>query len=126
MGIILLLLIGFCLVCIIIASVCQDTGVREFNGKRYQMKSVGTDIDKAFKDSINCTLGKISRQEYIRRSNSGVYAINAWVEVGKDTFSWKEDPINKDIFLKYAHDTDILPKYLQTDTLKTVRDYRKQ
>lgn len=112
--------------CIVFVKLTEDVGVYEFNGKKYRMECVSMDLDRAYNDSIDLTLGKITQQEYKRRSNRGVYRINAWVEVGKSTYTWKEDPINKDTFLKFAHDADSLPQYLRTDKLKTVRDYRKQ
>lgn len=62
-----------------------------------------------------------------RRHNSHQYAEYAWVEVGKQPYTWRDDPINKDIFLRRASDSETLPQYLQNELgCMTVKQYREK
>ena len=124
---VLLVIIGVCLIVIKIGSDADYNSQREYNGKRYRWQVVGMDIDKGYKDSIKVTLGDMSRQEYKRRHNSNQFSIYAWVEVGKQPYTWRDDPINRDIYFRYAHETETLPKYLQLESgCMTVKQYREK
>lgn len=98
----------------------------EFDGKKYRYMCVGMDVNRGFQDTIQTTLGNISKSELKRRNNNGTYAINAYVQVGKPEYTWKEEPINKETFFLYASDYEYLPKYLQTPTMKLVKQYREE
>lgn len=113
---VLLAIIGVCLIVIKIGEEADYNSQREYNGKRYRWEIVGMDVDKSHKDNIKMILGEISQQEYKRRHNSHQYAVYAWVEVGKQPYTWKEDPINRDIFLRNASEHETLPAYLQKET----------
>lgn len=83
------------------------------------------DVDRGYKDSIKVTLGDMSRQEYKRRHNSNQYSIYVWVEVGKQPYTWKEDPINRDIFMRTAGEHKTFPYYLQKETgCRTMHEYK--
>lgn len=110
--IVLISIMVICLIVIKVAAVSDENSQREYNGKKYRYMSVDMDVGKSFKDNTNVSLGRISQQEYKRRHNSGAYSICAWVEVGKELYSWKNDPINKDTFLLYASESEKLPDYL--------------
>lgn len=110
---ILLAIIGVCVIVIKIGSDADYNSQREYNGKRYRWQIVGMDVDRGYKDSIKVTLGDMSRQEYKRRHNSNQYSIYAWVEVGKQPYTWKEDPINRDIFMRTAGEHKTFTYYLQ-------------
>lgn len=98
----------------------------EFDGKKYRYMCVGMDVNRGFQDTIQTTLGNISKSELKRRNNNGTYAINAWVQVGQPEYTWKEEPINKETFFLYATDYEYLPKYLQTPNMKLVKQYREE
>ena len=119
--------IGVCLIIAFIGGQADYNSQREYNGKRYRYQVVGMDVNKAYKDSIKVTLGDISKQEYKRRDSSHQYSIYAWVEVGKQPYTWRDDPINRDIYFRYAHETETLPKYLQYESgCMTVKQYREK
>ena len=124
---ILLAIIG---VCLIVIKVCEDADYnsqREYNGKRYRYQEVGMDVDTSYRDLMKTYTNELSLQEYKRRTNKKSYAICAWVEVGKSPYTWKDDPINRDIYFRYAHDTETLPKYLQNESgCMTVKQYREK
>ena len=123
----LLVIIGVCLIVIKIGSDADYNSQREYNGKRYRWQVVGMDVNKAYKDSIKVTLGDISKQEYKRRDSSHQYSIYAWVEVGKQPYTWRDDPINRDLFLSRASEHETLPKYLQNESgCMTVKQYREK
>lgn len=127
MGVFLVLLgiIGVCLIVIKIGSDADYNSQREYNGKRYRWQIVGMDVDRGYKDSIKVTLGEMSKQEYKRRHNSHQYAEYAWVEVGKQPYTWKDDPINRDLFLSRASEHEPFPTYLQKETgCRTMREYK--
>ena len=129
MGVFLVLLaiIGVCLIIVYIGEQADYNSQREYNGKRYRWQVVGMDVNKGYKDSIKVTLGDMSRQEYKRRHNSNQYSIFAWVEVGKQPYTWRDDPINRDIFLSRASEHETLPKYLQNESgCMTVKQYREK
>ena len=124
---VLLVIIGVCLIIVKIGEEADYNSQREYNGKRYRWEIVGMDVDRSYKDSIKVTLGDMSRQEYKRRHNSHQYAEYAWVEVGKQPYTWRDDPINKDIFLRRASEHETLPKYLQNESgCMTVKQYREK
>lgn len=119
--------IGVCLIIAFIGGQADYNSQREYNGKRYRWQVVGMDVNKGYKDNIKVSLGEISRQEYKRRHNSNQYSIFAWVEVGKQPYTWRDDPINRDIYFRYAHETETLPKYLQLESgCMTVKQYKEK
>lgn len=134
MGMVLIffIIIIMCIGIIIICDEADKDTQREYNGKSYKYVCVGMNVQKGFKDNVNVTLGTISQKEYKRRDKSGVYARYAWVEVGKETWTWLDEPINKEIFLNYASDDHWLPDYMLEEMddktsvfgRPTVGDYR--
>lgn len=123
-----IVLISIMLICIVVvraAEVSDKSSQQEYNGKRYRYVSVDMDVKKGFHDNINVTLGRISQQEYKWRHKNGAYSICAWVEVGKEKYSWKNDPINRDTFLLYASEHERLPDYLLEEMHGSKDPYRR-
>lgn len=91
----------------------EKNRIVEMDGKKYKLERVLIDWEKEKEGSIKQSLGEISKEEHRRKFDRGDYSVMAWVEVGKPFQSWYDDPINRDVVLKYAK--GVLPKYIQDE-----------
>lgn len=102
---------------------------RLYNGKRYYYMKVDRDFRRANADYDAYLVSSVTHKESNYKSNmrKGVYDIYAWVEVGKEPWTWKEDPINKAILLEYEDGKMSLPEYLKKESgCKSMAEYRKK
>ena len=126
-------LLASIVILLFICYLLRDVGVKIYDGKRYTLQAVGMDTERAQNDMIKHTLHELSDNEWHRRDRTGCYAIYAYVQQGKQSYTWKEEEINRETFLRHAHDTEKLPLYLQLEAydeigegLTTVGQYRKK
>lgn len=116
----------FIFVIILFIVYSTENNNKNTNEKNYHYERVGYDHDKMRAAEMDVMLGKLSRQEHIKREKQGYYSIIALVENGKPAYTWKQEAVNRETYLRYASDNEKLPQYLQDETGFTyVREYRK-
>ena len=105
----------------------EENSYREYNGKKYRYEMVGLNFVRNNHDTRQVSLRKMTIAQYNIRSRKGYYSVWAWVEVGKPSYTWDQDPINKDIFLATQPGYSELPKYLMLQSgCNTVSQYVKK
>ena len=121
-----LFLLLICVIVVIGTTAFEQQGYIEKNGKKYRYQTVGYDWEKRKEANTKLVLGEISKEDYLRKDKRGELSVWAYVEVGKLSYTWKDDPVNREVFLMTEDDTATLPQYLQQETgLRTLRQYRE-
>lgn len=122
-------IITICAIVYFIADAQEKESIYTINGKKYRMECIGMNRTLWARDMRLRDLGELSQDEYNRRMKKNYYAAYAYVEIGQSVHSWKEDPVNKEIFLRIHGDKlsehEPLPKYLQEESgCFTVKGYK--